>query len=348
MGARIAGVCVLCVALLGGGPSTADDVGSELVVVALRDGSRLVGTVVAEDEATVTFRTTSGLELKLARADIDSRGPVPPAAGAGGPDSTKPELSDPNDTRLMFAPTGRPLRKGDGYFSDHYVIFPGFAYGVTDNVSVSGGVSIVPGLGLDEQALYVSSSVGWRLSKKAAFSLGGLFATGTETSEAGAMLFGVGELRLERSLPEPRARPRRDPGGGVLLRRQRGTTCAAESCWSFRDAPVLMVGGTFRVGKRLSLVTESWLFLGDDFALSRAAVRGGPAVLRRAPLRGRGPCPRRRDPGRGLPDSVAFVRLPFRPLAERGQSTSDGRVPSVPRAGARAIAERGMAVPEPG
>ena len=66
----------------------------------------------------------------------------------------------------MFAPSGRPLRKGDGYFSDHYVIFPGFAYGVTDNLSVSGGVSIVPGLGLDEQVLYLSSSVGWRLSTK--------------------------------------------------------------------------------------------------------------------------------------------------------------------------------------
>jgi hypothetical protein len=267
MGARIAGVSLLCIALLGGGPSTADDVGHQLVAVALRDGSRLVGTVVSEDEATVTLRTNSGLELKLARAEIESRGPVPEAAGTGGPDSTKPEISDPNDTRLMFAPSGRPLRKGDGYFSDHYVIFPGFAYGVTDNVSVSGGVSIVPGLGLDEQALYVSSSLGWRLSKKAALSLGGFYATATEPSEAGAMLFGVGSFgSSNRSL---------SLGLGLAATREQeyyydtaGNYLRSEHRWVFRDAPVLMVGGTLGVAKRISLVTESWLFLGEDFALS--------------------------------------------------------------------------------
>jgi hypothetical protein len=266
MGARIASACVLCIALLGGGPSTAGDVGSELLVVALRDGSRLVGAVVSEDEATVTFRTTSGLELKLARADIESQEPIP-SAGPGGPGSIKPELSDPNDTRLMFAPSGRPLRKGDGYFSDHYVIFPGFAYGVTDNVSVSGGVSIIPGLGLNEQALYVSSSLGWRLSKKAAFSLGGFYATGTETSEAGAMFFGVGSFgSSDRSL---------SLGLGLAATREdeyyydtAGNYLRSEHRWVFRDAPVLMVGGTLRVAKSLSLVTESWLFLGEDFALS--------------------------------------------------------------------------------
>jgi hypothetical protein len=254
MSTRIACVFALFVALLGGGSSAADAADSSLVVVALKDGSRLVGTVVTEDESTLTLRTSSGLELRLARADIASQGPVSAAPGAAGQDLAKPELSDPNDTRLLFAPTGRPLRKGDGYFSDHYVIFPGFAYGLTDNLGVSGGVSIIPSLGLDEQVFYVSSSVGWRLKEKAAFSFGGLYATGTEASEAGALLFGVGSFgSSDRSL---------SLGLGLAATRN-------EESWSFRDAPVLMVGGTFRVGKRLSLVTESWLFPGDDFELSQ-------------------------------------------------------------------------------
>jgi hypothetical protein len=42
---------------------------------------------------------------------------------------------DPNYSRLLFAPTGRPLKKGDGYFSDYEVLFPGLAVGLTDHVS---------------------------------------------------------------------------------------------------------------------------------------------------------------------------------------------------------------------
>ena len=40
------------------------------------------------------------------------------------------------DTRLFIGPTGRPLRKGAGYFSDHFIFLPGVAYGVTDNVTL--------------------------------------------------------------------------------------------------------------------------------------------------------------------------------------------------------------------
>jgi hypothetical protein len=167
----------------------------------------------------------------------------------------------------MFAPSGRPLRKGDGYFSDHYVLFPGFAYGLNDHFSVSGGVSVIPGLGFDEQLLYVSSSVGWRFQKNVAFSVGGLYATGTEANEAGALLFGVASFgHPDRSL---------SVGLGLAALRNeeyytddRGYVSDIRTTWQVRDAPIVMVGGTFRVAKRISLVTESWLFLGSDFELS--------------------------------------------------------------------------------
>src|SRR5512143_3614518 len=153
-------VFVLGAVFASNGGSGADDARGETVAVALKDGSRLVGAIVGEDEATLTLRTRSGIELRLARSDVDSVGPVSPAAPVVSKATPKSELSDPNDTRLMFAPSGRPLRKGDGYFSDHYVVFPGFAYGLTDNVSVSGGFSIVPGLNLKEQVFYLSSTAG--------------------------------------------------------------------------------------------------------------------------------------------------------------------------------------------
>src|SRR5512134_1849702 len=120
MSARFLAACLLWAAFLGGGPSQADETADE-VVVTLTDGGRLVGVIVREDEATLTLRTTSGLELQLARSAIDSVGPAAPSAppdSPAAPVSPEPALngfSDPNDTRLMFAPTGRPLGKGDGY-----------------------------------------------------------------------------------------------------------------------------------------------------------------------------------------------------------------------------------------
>lgn len=268
MSTRSIAALALWAAVSLGSSSLADEPPKE-VVVTLVDGGRLVGTIVREDDAMLTLRTTSGLELPLARSAVQSvdlaSTSAPPAPAS--PAATVAELSDPNDTRLLFAPTGRPLGKGDGYLSDHYVIFPGFAYGITDHVSAAGGVSIVPGLSLEEQVFYVSSTVGWRFRNKTAFSLGGLYATGSEGNEAGALLFGVGSFgSSDRSL---------SLGLGLAVTRneeyyydENENYLRTEQHWSARDAPIVMLGGTFRVGKRLSLVTESWLLLGKDFRLS--------------------------------------------------------------------------------
>lgn len=252
---RAAALWLVLAALAGPKTSVADEIPPKALAVALKDGSRLVGTLVTEDEATITLALASGPVLSLPRADVVSVEPVAPAV-----------FEDPNDSRLMFAPTGRPLRKGDGYFSDHYVIFPGFAYGVTDHLSVSGGVSVIPGLGLDEQVFYASSAAGWRLGKKAAFSVGGLYATGTDANEAGAIVFGAASFgSSDRALTL---------GIGFAATRNEeyyfdpnGYSTRTVRQWQFRDAPILLVGGTFHVAKRLSLVTESWLFPGEGFEL---------------------------------------------------------------------------------
>jgi hypothetical protein len=236
-----------------------------VVTITLKDGGTLVGTVVREDETSVTLRTASGAELKLPREAIGSR----ELRGAETRPPASSPFSDPNESRLMFAPTGRPLGKGNGYFSDHYVLFPGFAYGLTKNLSVAGGVSVVPALGISEQVFYVSASSAWRLGDKASLALGGLYAGGPdEDIRGGAALFGVTTFgHSDRSL---------SLGVAWLAAREeeyvysrRGELVESRSEWRFRDAPVVMVGGSLRVARNLSLVSESWLFLGKDFDLSQ-------------------------------------------------------------------------------
>jgi hypothetical protein len=225
----------------------------------LKDGGRLVGTVVFEDEAAITLRTAAGLELRLVRDAIASVTPGVDASGGGA----RSEPTDPNDTRLMFAPTGRPLGKGDGYFSDHYVLFPGFAYGLTGNLSLAGGISTIPTLGLGEQLFYVSTQLGFKPSEKVAFSIGGLYAGGTEESLGAGVLYGVttlgrpdGSLTVGLALGATREEEDRHDTRGEFL----GTTTR------WRSQPIVMVGGNLRLARRASLVSENWLFVGKPLS----------------------------------------------------------------------------------
>ncbi len=256
-------VLALAVVVAGPGFGRADDAPA-VVTITLKDGGTLVGAVVQEDETSVTLRTPSGAELKLPREAIATR----EARGAKGDPKPSSPISDPNESRLMFAPTGRPLGKGNGYFSDHYVLFPGFAYGLTKNISVAGGVSVIPAIGISEQVFYVSASSAWKLNDTTSFALGGLYAGGPDDDiRGGAALFGIATFgRSDRSL---------SLGMGWLAAREEEYTYgprgefSSHAEWRFRDAPVLMVGGSLRVARNLSLVSESWLFLGKDFDLSQ-------------------------------------------------------------------------------
>jgi hypothetical protein len=214
------------------------------VVVELKDGGHLIGRVMSEDDSVVRLRTSAGLELDIPRGTIaDMR-----RADEG---RRVAERSDPNYSRLMFGPTGRPLRKGDGYFSDYELVFPGVAVGLTDNLSVAGGMSTVPGYGVDEQVFYVSPRLGHRFSDTVAASVGGLYANaGFDGERSGlGILFAVGTF------------------GGDKRSLTVGLGLADELAGGFEPTPILMVGGTIAVGRNIALVTENWLILDENIDL---------------------------------------------------------------------------------
>ena len=228
-------------AVIGGSAAAADRV----MAVVLRDGSRLVGRVVSEDDTSLTVATSDGLEVVVRRASVVSMTDV-------GEDGRSVSV-DPNYSRLLFAPTGRPLKKGDGYFADYELLFPGVAYGITDNVSLAGGVSVIPGLGLGEQLFYISPKVGFDLGDRASVAVGALLAGaggGEGDSESAYIGFAVGTF----------GGPKRSVTLGLGL----GDTSGA-----FSDAvPIVMAGGTATVSRHVALVGETWVFVNDDFRLA--------------------------------------------------------------------------------
>lgn len=239
-------------------PATAVAPAEREVAVHLTDGSTLIGRIVSEDERRLKVVTRSGVEVEVERrlvASIDDASKAAPAA------EPEPVL---DETRLFLAPTGRPLRKGSGYFSDHLIFLPGVAYGVTDNITLAGGVSVVPGLGFDEQAIFFTPKVGARFGDRAAVSVGGLYMRAGVGDDGGHVSIGyaVGTWGT----------PEHSLTAGIGLG-QAGDNDDYDRYDDDSARPMLMIGGATRLSKRLSLISENWIFPDGDFQLLSAGLR---------------------------------------------------------------------------
>lgn len=228
---------LLALVLLGGAGDAAAQPSDKVVAIELRDGSRLVGRVLSEDEISLKVQTTGGLEITVPRSSIVSMGP----AGEGGATSGV----DPNYSRLMFGPTARPLRKGDGYFADYELLFPGVAYGLTDNITLGGGFSTIPGIGLSDQVFYISPKLGFELGPRASVAVGGLFAgvsseLDDDFQNTLRIAYAVGTF----------GPPRHSATIGLGAANAGGET-----------TPLLMLGGVATLSRHMALVAESWVSL---------------------------------------------------------------------------------------
>lgn len=110
-----------------------------LVTVEMVDGSRFVGVVIAQTADQLTLRTPAGAEVTIPRSEIRR---TVPYAGRLTEAGLRPD--DPNRTRLLFAPTARPLGAGEGYLAVYQVILPFVGVGLTDRISVAGGTVLFP------------------------------------------------------------------------------------------------------------------------------------------------------------------------------------------------------------
>ena len=245
---RLFNIALLLVAVLLVPASHAQDSGDarvdSLVSISLIDDTQLEGIVIQETETHVFVETLAGLEVKVPRASIVAI--EKHHAGAFF-------LPDPNYSRLMFAPTGRPLRRGDRYFFNHYVFFPGMAYGLTDHFTMLGGVSFIPGLGLDDQVLSVAPKFGLYASDEVALSAGVLYMH--VAGNAGGMAFVVGT----------KGTPDKSFTCGIGL----GYIAEEGEDVDFAEHPVLLLGGNIRLSKSMALVLENWLITGGDFKLDQ-------------------------------------------------------------------------------
>lgn len=203
----------------------------------LRDGSILNGRVIEVTPTTVRFVSAIG-ETTIPRSSIVAIRLVSLTSMHEG--EVWPE--DPSRTRLFFAPTGRMLHTGENYFADAYIFFPSIQVGVTDLFTMGGGMSIFPGVGLDEQIYYLTPKVGVYASPNVNIAVGALVAGAKVISDQSPFGIGYGVVTLG------------DENNSVTIGSGFGFARGNTS-----SVGVLMVGGSSRVSKSFALVTENYL-----------------------------------------------------------------------------------------
>lgn len=209
---------------------------SRIQVIKVLSGSTIIGRVnrVAGDSVEVE---TAGGRMTLARSSIVSVTVRPASAIRDG----EYWVQNPNTSRLLFGPTGQMLKKGDGYVAGFELFFLGGAYGVTENITVGGGV-LIPA---PSTVYFLTPKIGFSPSPNLHLAAGAMLIGVTEGSEPigvyyGASTFGETDQSITAGI-----------GYGFS-----GSDVASE--------PVFMFGGEKRVSNRLAFVTENYLVRGID------------------------------------------------------------------------------------
>jgi len=218
---------------------------SHVQIITTHDKSTMMGRILEIREKEILFKSEFGMTMipieKILSIEI-----IPISSIREG----EYWFPNPNATRLFFAPTARMLQKGDGYFADYYLFFPAFAYGITDNITIGGGMSLIPGGDLDEQIFYFTPKVGLAAAKKFDIGIGALIIKipdfdDEEESPLVGLLYGVGTYGSSNS--------------SLTIGLGYGFVDDKVA-----DKPMVVIGGEHRISRRLALVTENWILPGVD------------------------------------------------------------------------------------
>ena len=208
----------------------------------LSDGSRVYGTVEKETDDEVVLRTSSGVIVTAQRLQIVTLKPVTGRIVRG-----EFQRSDPNRTRLFFAPTGRALKKGEAYLGVYQVFVPSLQVGVTDRFSIGGGTPLLIFDDGWERPYWVTPKV-QLLDAERVQVAAGVFHAFNPSGDSGGIAYGVATAGSHIG----------SISGGA------GVAYTDGGDRSF----VAMIGGDRQIARNIKVITENYVVQGGNGVLS--------------------------------------------------------------------------------
>lgn len=246
----VMGTLLVVLAAIGGSPASAEAQTTApaaaapqvitLYELAMRDGSRLYGSIERQDDVQVVFKTQSGTIVPVNRNEILSLRQVVGTLMEG-----EFQPADPNATRLFFGPTGRTLKRGQTYLGMYEMILPFVQVGVTDRISIGGGTPLMFGGGESGRPFWITPKVQLISGPKTQVSVGAFHGfSGGDGGDYGGIAYVVGTRGNTASSFTIGAGVAYSGGGD--------------------RAPVVMVGGERQFRRNMKFVTENYLWKGGE------------------------------------------------------------------------------------
>lgn len=192
-------------------------------------------------------------DLGTVQVDLKDIKQIDPINGSEGPSleyqrnqqansSTSDDKHIVGSNHYFISPSSFGPRKGEGQFQVTYLFFLSGSYGITDNISISGGISILPGIGLDEQLFYIIPKVSFPITPK--IKVGAQLTYFTIFDE------NLGLLSLTSTFGEEDKNLTVGLSYGLIN-------------GELVHLPLLNIAGVIRVSKRLALITDNYIGTGD-------------------------------------------------------------------------------------
>lgn len=216
---------------------------AEVKAVKMASGTTYYGTV-SESADSLFVELVTGGSMTLPRWQVRS---VRPARGKLS--NNEFWTQDVNETRLFFAPTARTLQRGASYVSVYEFFLPFIGYGVTERVTLAGGVLPFFGAGAPVVG-YVAPKVQVLVRDGMQAAVGGLAFVSTESEGSVGIVYAVTSLG-------------RSSDASVSLGAGFGYAGS-----DLANTPVLMAGWERRTSRRVKLISENWIFPREGAVLS--------------------------------------------------------------------------------
>lgn len=179
--------------------------------------------------------------LTIARTNVKSLRYLPLVAGG----QAGIQFDNPHPTRYFFGPSAIPLKKGERYYQNAYVLANSVQYGISDHFSMGGG-AVIP------FAFFITPKWGYQVASKWHLGYGMLAAT----SFIKDMNFGLAVAYGSATYGTKEHNVTLNAGWGAVKQQDPNSSYA----WRGARRPMFTISAMTRISNRVMLVTENWLF----------------------------------------------------------------------------------------
>ncbi len=243
---------------------------SKLVKIETLDGNEFIGTISSEDSDKLVLKTENLGEVTISKNDIKLQEVVNQSQIKDGVFW----FDNLQATRYFWAPNGYGLKKGEGYYQNIYVLWNQASYGITDNISIGGGIIPLFLFAGAPTPVFITPKISIPIVKDK-FNIGGGALLGTIIGD-----FGLEDEDINR-------------GFGIVYGLSTFGSRDSNISISFgygrfggewADSPLINISGLHRVSNRFYLITENYYFNFGDEDSGTIIGLGGRWIINKAAL----------------------------------------------------------------